>query len=145
MRYVKHSDERGSAAIEFVTLGLLLIVPLVYLVLVVAQLQAATLAAEGAARQAARDLTRTTASRGMQEAARDISIAIMDFGLGGSGVDWQRTCNPDCVSPGAAISVDVTVRVPMPLVPPALQLAQVSSVAVHARSTQLVSLFAGTQ
>ncbi|HSP76545.1 MAG TPA: hypothetical protein VLO31_10065, partial [Cryobacterium sp.] len=46
--------ERGSASLEFITAGLILLVPLVYLVLAMAALQGGALAVEGAARQAAR-------------------------------------------------------------------------------------------
>ena len=47
-------DETGSAAIEFVTAGLILLVPIVYLVVALAAIQAGAFAAEAAARQAAR-------------------------------------------------------------------------------------------
>lgn len=47
-------SESGSASLEFVTVGVILLVPLVYLVLAVAAIQAGVLATEGAARHAAR-------------------------------------------------------------------------------------------
>ena len=48
------ASDDGSASLEFITVGVLLLVPLVYLVLVVSSLQAASLAVEGAAQQASR-------------------------------------------------------------------------------------------
>ena len=42
---VRLGDDRGSAVVEFVTLGVLLLVPLVYLVLAMGRVQAATYAA----------------------------------------------------------------------------------------------------
>ncbi|RII97030.1 hypothetical protein DZF97_17400, partial [Clavibacter nebraskensis] len=48
------ADDRGSAVLEFITAGVLLLVPLVYLVLAMSAIQGAALGTEGAARQAAR-------------------------------------------------------------------------------------------
>ena len=44
----------GSAALEFITAGFLLLIPLVYLILAMAALQGGALSVEGASRQAAR-------------------------------------------------------------------------------------------
>ncbi|MCA1943576.1 MAG: pilus assembly protein, partial [Yonghaparkia sp.] len=46
--------DRGSASLEFLVAGLLMLVPLVYLILTLGTIQSAALATEGAARQAAR-------------------------------------------------------------------------------------------
>lgn len=46
--------EDGSASLEFLTVGLLLLVPTVYLVVALATVQGAALAVDGAARQASR-------------------------------------------------------------------------------------------
>ncbi len=54
MRPAGRVGDEGSAVVEFVGLVVVLLVPLVYLVLVVGRLEAATFAAEGAAREAAR-------------------------------------------------------------------------------------------
>ena len=48
------AGERGSASLEFLTVGMILLVPLVYLVLALAAIQGGSLAVEGAARHAAR-------------------------------------------------------------------------------------------
>ena len=50
----RHSGEQGSAVVEFVTLGVLLLVPLIYLVLTVARIQAGAYAVSMAAREAGR-------------------------------------------------------------------------------------------
>ncbi len=47
-------DDEGSAAVEFLMLTLLLLIPIVYLVLAVFTIQGASFAAAGAARDAAR-------------------------------------------------------------------------------------------
>ena len=51
-RWIEAED--GSASLEFITAGMLLLLPLVYLVLTMAAIQAGAFAVEGAARQAAR-------------------------------------------------------------------------------------------
>jgi hypothetical protein len=48
------TDESGNAIVEFLAVTVLLLVPLLYLVLVLARLQAATFAADSAAREAGR-------------------------------------------------------------------------------------------
>ncbi|MGB3374763.1 MAG: TadE family protein, partial [Microbacterium sp.] len=47
-------DDAGSAALEFITVGVLLLVPLVYLVLALGAIQEQTLGVEAAARHTAR-------------------------------------------------------------------------------------------
>ena len=44
------SDDAGNAIIEFLAVTVLLLIPILYLVLVLGRLQAATFAADGAAR-----------------------------------------------------------------------------------------------
>ena len=53
-RWISRLSDDGSASLEFITVGLLLLVPLVYLVLTIAAVQGAALGVEGAARQASR-------------------------------------------------------------------------------------------
>ena len=53
-RLSRLAQEHGSASLEFLTVGIILLVPLVYLVLALAAIQAGALGVEGAARQAAR-------------------------------------------------------------------------------------------
>lgn len=48
------AEDRGSAMVEFLGAALILLVPLLYLVLVLAQVQSAAFAAEGAARESMR-------------------------------------------------------------------------------------------
>ena len=74
-------DETGTAALEFITVGLILLVPLVYLVLALASLQAGTFAVEGAARQAARGaMARSGVGRLPRAHARDRDPDAVDTG-----------------------------------------------------------------
>ena len=49
-RWRHWTEDEGSASLEFITAGMILLLPLVYLVLVMAALQGGSLAVEGAAR-----------------------------------------------------------------------------------------------
>lgn len=140
-RWTELAGDEGSASIEFLTVGMLLTIPLVYLVLAMAQLQAATLATEGAARQAAR-MVATADSHGEGLAAADaaIAVALADLGLEPTAVDVA--CGPtpsDCTTRGGTVQVAVEVTVPLPLVPPVLDLDVGLSVPISAQAAQPVS------
>src|SRR6187402_2436195 len=74
--------ERGSASLEFLVAGLLLLVPLVYLVLTVSAVQAASLGVEGAARQASRVFVQAeSVGEARAAAARAVAVTLADYGL----------------------------------------------------------------
>src|SRR5690554_8129605 len=89
------ADETGSASLEFITAGMLLLLPLVYLVLVMSAVQAGALAVEGAARQAARVFVQgenvTTATA---QAQRAIEFALADYGLDVADASVAIHCAP---------------------------------------------------
>lgn len=69
-------DEQGSAVIEFITLGMLLLLPVAYLVLILGRVQAATFAANGAAREATRSyVTAANSGEGQVRAAASAELA----------------------------------------------------------------------
>ncbi|MFE6255898.1 TadE family protein [Agromyces sp. NPDC057865] len=140
------AGERGSASLEFLTVGMLLLVPLVYLVLAVAAVQAGALGVEGAARQAAR-VAVTGADQGATDAAveRAVRVTLADYGIDADAASVVVRCDrADCGEPGARVSVTVAARVELPLVPDVLSLTAVGSVPVEASATQTVSRFART-
>ncbi|MFB9312897.1 hypothetical protein [Nocardioides plantarum] len=113
-------DERGSAIVETVWLGILLLVPLVYVVLSVFEVQRGAFATTTAARSAARayalapdDASGTTAARAAARQAFD------DQGLEGTSVTVQVTCAPyaDCHSGTSMITVRIDADVTLPLLP----------------------------
>jgi hypothetical protein len=142
-------SEGGSASLEFITAGLILLVPLVYLVVAVAALQAGSLAVEGAARHAARVYVQsdddTVGRRAAEEAVR---FALADYGFGPRDAAVELSCAPrrdDCLGRGAAVTVTVRLSVEMPLVPDVLDLRTATSVPLEARATQTVSRFWGSR
>jgi Flp pilus assembly protein TadG len=140
-------DERGSASLEFITAGLILLVPLVYLVVAVAGLQAGALAVEGAARQAARVYVQAPTddeARALAERAVAFALADHGFALDRSALEVRCGERTDgCLMRGARVTVTVRLSVPLPLVPSALDLATAASVPLEGRATQTVSRFWG--
>lgn len=138
-------DERGSASLEFLTVGMLLLVPLVYLVLAIGAVQGGALAVEGAARQAAR-VAVEAGGRADAEAAveRTVEVALADYGIDAGEAYVRLDCQAgDCAEPGSRVRVSVRATVLLPLVPDVLALDRVGSVPLDATATQTVSRFAG--
>lgn len=135
--------DAGSAAVEVLVLGVLLIVPLVYLVLTVAALQGAAFAAEGAARQAARSIALAdTSSDGRRSADAAAAVALADWRIAPSAARVDVACTPaDCATPRGTVVVRVRVAAALPLMPPVLSLHAPGSVPVGARAVQRVSMF----
>src|SRR4051812_11106945 len=138
--------ELGSAAVEVLVLGVLLLVPLVYLVLTVAALQGAAFAAEGAARQVARSIALAPTDREGRAAARAAAVvALADWRLAATAADVVVRCRPDpgdCATARGTVDVRVTVAAALPLLPPTLVPDAPGSVPVAARAVQRVSMFA---
>jgi hypothetical protein len=145
MRRSSISSERGSASLEFLTVGVILLVPLVYLVLAVAAIQGGALAVEGAARQAAR-VAVVAGDQASADAAVDrvVRVALADYGVAASEASVTVDCDADCAEPGTRVQVTVTARITLPLVPDFLSLDRVGSVPIAASATQTVSRFAGS-
>ncbi|WP_435199483.1 TadE/TadG family type IV pilus assembly protein [Janibacter sp. GS2] len=112
------SDEGGTAVIEFVWLAILLLVPLIYLVLCLARLQAGSYAVTQGAREAARAFVTAEDDSSAQARARAASdIAFRDQGFADHG-DLTVACSASpCLSPGGSVTTQATVTVPLPLVP----------------------------
>ena len=136
--------EDGSAALEFVTAGLILLVPLVYLILTLASVQAGALAVEGAARQAARVFVQAPNSEeAVARADRAIDFGLADYGITTDAASVTISCSGagPCPSRNAVVSVTVRVDVALPLVPDVLDLSRAASVPVQATARQQVSRF----
>lgn len=112
------ADEGGTAVIEFVWLAVLLLVPLIYLVLCLARLQAGSYAVTQAARESARAFVTAKddpSARARSQAAADIAFEDQGFTAGGS---LSVSCSAaPCLSPGESVTTQAAVSVPLPLVP----------------------------
>lgn len=112
------SDEGGTAVVEFVWLAILLLIPLIYLVLCLARIQAGSYAVTQGAREAGRAfVTADDDASAHARAGAAADIAFEDQGFAGQG-DLSVDCTAaPCLSPGESVTTDATVRVPLPLVP----------------------------
>ena len=134
--------ERGSAVVEFTFLSLLLMVPLVYFIITMGQLQGGSFAVVGAADQAAKVfVAQPDAAGGRAAAEQAVLLALADHGHPAAEARVETSCTPaDCMAAGSAVTVTVHLTVPLPFVPfsEALDLnaGQLSSSA-----TQLVGRF----
>ena len=138
-------DERGSTALEFITTGVLLLVPLIYLILAMAQLQAGALAVEGAARQAARVYVQSaTPEAAADNAERAIQFALADYGVDAAAARVVVSCRPvasDCLTRRGFVTVSIEIAVPLPLAPAALSIDTPLTLPVRGSATQQVSRF----
>jgi hypothetical protein len=142
------TDEEGSASLEFIATGMILLVPLVYLVLAVSAIQAGALAVEGAARQAVRVFVQSESVGDAETSAqRAIEFALADYGISTETVAVSVTCAPNpshCLTRQGFVTISVAISVPLPLIPPVLDLQVPLSVPLEATATQQVSRFWGS-
>ncbi|WP_314191262.1 hypothetical protein [uncultured Arthrobacter sp.] len=112
--------QRGSAVVEFTFLGLLLMVPVVYFIITVGQIQGGSFAVVGAADQAAKVfVTQPDASSGRAAAEQATMVALADYGhpAGNASVEIRCDSGGDCMAAGSAVTVTVRLTVPLPFVP----------------------------
>lgn len=115
-RILREENERGSAVLEFLVVGVLLTVPVFYLVITLARLQAGAYAVSGAAREAGRMyVTGADDASGMQRAQAGAGLVFADHGLSGqTAVSCDHT---PCLTRGGHVTVNTAVDVELPLVP----------------------------
>ncbi|HEY4152718.1 MAG TPA: hypothetical protein VGM38_05305 [Pseudolysinimonas sp.] len=142
-------DDSGSASLEFVTVGLLLLVPTVYLVLALSALESASFGVEGAARQATRVFVQSQSEGAAESSARTaIQVTLADYGLDAHDAHVSITCRPnpaDCLTRRGYVTVTITTTVPLPLVPPVLNLQLPAGIPVQSVATEQVSRFWGSK
>lgn len=135
----------GSASLEFITAGILLLVPLIYLVSALSVLQGAAFAAEGAARQGARVFVQSeTTEEGSLAARQAVAVAFSDFGITDGVAPVEYSCEPlpdSCLTREGHVTVTVRVSVALPLLPAFLGRENSGGIPFVATATQTVSRF----
>ncbi|MEU1970223.1 TadE family protein [Microbacterium sp. NPDC019599] len=141
--------ERGSAALEFILVGLLLLVPLVYVIVALGIVQEQALGAEAGARHIARAVSTAAGPDDARRRAGQVLRAVVDeYGMDAASVDLSLDCLPSgatCPQPGATLVVTLRSRAALPLVPPVLGLDKLAAIPVEASSAQKVSRFWGSE
>lgn len=141
-------NDDGSAALEFITVGVIFLVPLVYLVITLGAIQEHLLGAEAAARHTARIIGQADdAATAAANSDALLASVIDEYGMDASRVDVSVSCRPagiDCPSAGATVIVTVRTAVSLPLVPPIFGLDAAASIPLHAEAAQKVSRLWGS-
>jgi Flp pilus assembly protein TadG len=128
--------------VEFTFLALLLMVPLVYFIITMGQIQGGSFAVAGAADQAAKVYVSQPDAHSAQTAAEQAAlIALADYGHTAANARVSTSCDqPDCQAAGTAITVTVHLTVLLPFVPFGDDF-RLNASEVDASSTQLVGRF----
>lgn len=117
-------DEQGTALVEFVWLGMLLLVPLVYILIAVFEVQRGSFGVSAASRAAGRAYALADSdAEGLRQAKAAAAVALDDQGLGDQRFDLAVSCQPappPCHARGKTIVIRIGARVTLPLSPPAL-------------------------
>jgi hypothetical protein len=120
----RHSGERGSALVELSWLGILLILPMLWIVMSVFEVQRGAFGVSAAARAAARAYALAPDdSTGLVRAREAARVALADQGLHDVTPQVDVSCSPyprNCHQGTSVITVSVHSRVVLPLMPTAL-------------------------
>lgn len=134
-----HGDD-GSALVEFSYLAVLLMVPLVYVLLTVFQVQRAAFGVTEAARQAGRAYaTADSAAAGQARARVAADLAMQDQGLALCDTCLRPPAGQ--LVPGGTVSVRVEHRVVLPLVGGLFRGAVPPSIPVRSTHVEVVDRF----
>jgi Flp pilus assembly protein TadG len=122
MRPARRRGERGSALVEFSWLAILLLVPLVWIMLTVFEVQRGAFATSAAARSAGRAYALAPDdSTGDQRARSAAELVMADQGADGQEAAVTVSCRPaslpHCHAGTATITVRVESSVALPYVP----------------------------
>lgn len=117
-------DERGSGLVEVIWMGVLLLLPLLWIVVSVFEVQRGSFGVSGAARAAARAFALAPDDvAGEQRAVAVARQALADQGLSDVPVRVSVTCTPyprNCHSGTSVITVRIESSVELPLLPDVL-------------------------
>lgn len=115
-------DDSGSAMIEFIVIGVGVIVPLAYLAISAVTVQAAAFASTQAVREAGRAFSSaTTPQEGRMRAVAAAQLAFSDHGIELPANALRITCTEgECLAPGSVVDVDLAWSVPLPWLPGSL-------------------------
>lgn len=142
MRARMGSDD-GNAIVEFVYLSVLLMVPLVYVLLTVFQVQRAAYSASSAAREAGRVFASAEDVGSAEQRARTAAaIVLHDSGLTLRPGDLHISCSSDpCLAPGSRVVVVVRHDVALPLLPHFLDDEAPATVQVSSEHLEVVDRY----
>ena len=137
-------DEGGSAVVELTWLGLLLLVPLVYVVVAVFTVQRSAYGASEAVRAAARAyVLAPDVATANARAIAAAQLSMRDQGVRLEPGDVAIRCRPtpaSCLAPGSSVEVEIAMHVDLPFAPSVFG-RSAGSVSVRASHTERYSSF----
>lgn len=137
------TNDDGSAALEFITVGVVLLVPLVYLIIALGAIQEQSMGVEAAARHTARAIALAPDETSAAERSEQVLASVSEqYGIDPDHLAVSVTCTPAgsaCPSAGATLIVTVTTQVALPLIPAVFGLDEAASVGVEGSAVQKVS------
>ncbi len=134
----------GRAIIEFLAVGILVLVPVVYLIVTLSRVQAAAFAASTASREAGRAFTTAPSESGAYARAQAAAaLTFEDFDVSTTGLVVVRCDGSPCLRPEGQVETVATVTVRLPLVPDFLSGALPTVVPVSATHVATVDRFRG--
>jgi hypothetical protein len=135
-------DASGRASLEFLVLGVGLMIPVMFVGINLLSLQGASLATQSAATQAAQIFVQqSTVPSGALAAERAVMVALANHGFD-SFASLERSCVPsNCLAPGTAVTIQVSVDAPLMSSDLLPGLLGAESVVVSAQATRLVSRY----
>lgn len=126
------TKEEGSASIEFVWLALILLIPMMYVVLAVFEVQRAAFGVSAASRAAARSFVLAPTNASAESRAwQSANLALGDHKVENAII--SVSCTPRCHAPGSEVKVVVRVQQPLPMMPQVFgeRLSSIRVEAVH--------------
>jgi hypothetical protein len=117
----RRRGDEGSALVELTWLGLLLLIPLVYVIISIVTVQRSAYGATEAARAAGRAyILAPDVETAEQRAYEAASVAMQDQGVDLDPSELVIVCEPSpssCLQPGSSVDVRLELQVGLPLVP----------------------------
>jgi len=134
--------DQGRAILEFIFLGILLLLPLTYLVLTAARLQAASFSASLAGREAGRAfVTAASDDAGYARARAAAALAFADFSFDDDAGISVRCDGSPCLRPDGSVTSTASIAVRLPLVPDFIAAHVPSSVTISSTHVASVDRF----
>lgn len=138
----RRGGDAGSAILEFVFLGVLVTIPIFYLVVVLARLHAGAYAVSLASREAGRTfVTAPTNASAPGRAQSAAAIAFQDQGFGGKGRVAVTCAAQPCLTRDAQVRTRAELAVQLPFVPDFVADVVPSSVTLSASHVESVDRY----
>lgn len=132
-----NEGERGSAIVEFIFAATVLLIPMIYLILAAAALEAGSYAVVSAADQAAKVYAvAENKAQAQADAKNVVSRAMRNYGF--ESAETEIVCSARCLTPGSVVKIRVSLAVPLPI---ASNFTNASLITVDALSAQRVDRF----